>query len=269
MRKFFNVHNSVGLSDLMVGCAKGDIPSPLEDFVAPFESYGFPPALIPIWSESSGPNYYGLWKHWFVERTPTFVKMYVPSGREVSEIARTEDQLFCYITVRAICSFDGLVPIIEDFSRSVGIENLDEIDEVTLSTGDDPYGLVHLSQFEYKTPMSCLKDVSTYNGNFPSPKTLPGMAAISSFEVSADIVAATGESKWPVWFCRNEVVGSFYEAIRRGDFPSAWMSLNSSGWTAKDAKIAMKCLADESKDKEFRQFAAWWTSIADQSVSGY
>jgi hypothetical protein len=59
---------TLGLPDALVACADESIGTPICTLQAPAEWYGFPPALIPIWSDGSWPIYIGYWKHWFVDR---------------------------------------------------------------------------------------------------------------------------------------------------------------------------------------------------------
>ena len=50
---YANLLKSLNFSNAMIHCAEGLITPPLATFQAPVEWYGFPPALIPIWSDGS------------------------------------------------------------------------------------------------------------------------------------------------------------------------------------------------------------------------
>ena len=91
---------ALGLPDALVACADGSIGTPICTLKAPAEWYVFPPALLPIWSDGSWPTYIGYWKHWFVDREPTFVKMYVGSDGMTVEIARTPAQLMGLLAMK-------------------------------------------------------------------------------------------------------------------------------------------------------------------------
>ncbi len=267
---FKDVLAEVGLPISIQECALGKIRNPVEGLHAPFYWYGFPPALIPIWSEASGPNYYGYWKHWFVDREPSFVKMYLGAGREVVEIARSADQLFCYMVVRSICIDDGVEPAVEVFASSVGINNLSEIDEATLDTGDNPKGLINIPQFKSNTPLVSVENESDYDGDLQTQNTLSVTSTVSSFEFSKEVIDSIGSNtKLPAWFYPDRVKDVFYDALKGNDLSVAWLSLNSAGWSIVDAKSAMQDLAENAKDEQFDKYTSWWLSIADESVGGY
>lgn len=52
---------ALDLSDSVADCAAGRITPPLAAMRSPAEWYGFPPVLIPIWSDGSGSSYLGIW----------------------------------------------------------------------------------------------------------------------------------------------------------------------------------------------------------------
>lgn len=144
MRLYKNVLESLNLCREMVACAMGDICSPIVGLESPSSWYGFPPALVPIWSDGSSPYYFGYWKHWFIDREPCFVQMYIDSGRMVVEVARTEEQLFSVIAMMAIGIDDGVSGALKRFFREIGYSGLAEISAVSLESGDDPKGFPNL-----------------------------------------------------------------------------------------------------------------------------
>ncbi len=64
MDAYRKVYDAVGLDQRLIDCALGKISLPVIGWETA-QWYGFPPALIPIWSTGSRPTYLGLWKHWF------------------------------------------------------------------------------------------------------------------------------------------------------------------------------------------------------------
>ena len=124
MKNYENVYHVLGLPPVALDVALGKIPLPLADASAPYSVYGFPPALIPMYSESSGPLYCGFWKHHFAERASTIVSLSVEAGYRAREIARNVDQLFAHIVLVAIGVHDGISPEIERFAAGVGIRDL-------------------------------------------------------------------------------------------------------------------------------------------------
>ena len=93
--------------------------------------------------------------HWFVEREPCFVKMFVSSDRMTTEIARTPSQLFGVIAMMAISLNDEVTLDLEQFAARVGLESLSELDAVSLKTGDDPKGFPKAELFRTLTPLDC------------------------------------------------------------------------------------------------------------------
>lgn len=271
MNEFINLLSTLEFPNSVCKCASGEITNPILDFSAPFEWYGFPPALIPVWSEGSGPNYYGYWKHWFSDRKPSFVHMNVSAGREVKEIARTADQFLCCMVIAAICLYDGIELSTEQFANKIKLSNLSEIDDVTLDTGDNPKGFVKLPQFTNLVPLASIKDDIQYSGDFPTVKTLNSTSLISSFELPLEIIGKfrTEDRPMPDWLDASKVKNSFNENLKAGDFSKAWLSLNSTGWSIAEAKLALKELNNSVNDQNFNTLATWWLSIADESVGGY
>src|SRR6516165_4324004 len=94
---------SLGIPEIAISIARGDIEIPVATYRAPAGDYGFPPALIPLWSDGSMPEYIGYWQHWFVPRKPVLVKCDVESGYYVTEIARSFDQLLRPIALETMC----------------------------------------------------------------------------------------------------------------------------------------------------------------------
>jgi hypothetical protein len=251
----------------------GRISLPLVSMVSPAEWYIFPPALCPIWSDGSLPLYLGYWKHWFTSRSGTFVSMYVESGRKVYEIARTPGQLFCHAIMSAIIIHDRVTPAIERFASAVGIGNVSEINDVSLQTGDNPLGYTAISQFQSDTPLASVTDVSRYTGNFPTGDfsgSLRWWDDACSFEVPDQTLEAwpTNTVK-PLWFADGDRIEIFENFLIASDFHSAWLILNSPGWSIPDAKAAISRLASSANDNDFSLLATAWTSVAEEGSGGY
>ncbi|NHZ63251.1 hypothetical protein [Massilia genomosp. 1] len=72
------------------------------------------------------------------------------------ELARTPAQLFALVVIRAIVESDAVTPQLAAFATAIGIGNLDQIDAVSLDTGDD-------------APLACCSGPATtmYSGSFP------------------------------------------------------------------------------------------------------
>jgi len=271
---YADVLSMLGLPAPVARCAEGSIRPPLPELESPAAWYVFPPVLIPMWSDGSSPSYIGYWKHWFLDREPSFVRMYVEGHSPVEEIARTPEQLFCAVAMTAISSVDGIDEDLRAFANAVGIDNLAELDRVSGQTGDDPKGFVEIAQFATNTPLESTTSLGAYTGTFPTGEFLasrPWWNNSCSFEMPED-----GLSKWPdaisrpPWLDTGSDKGQLFEAyLRDGDLRSAWLTLNSTGWSLAGAKLALGALRDAAGDGAFSTLVAAWLSIADESAGGY
>ncbi|MFP5391422.1 MAG: hypothetical protein ACLGI6_07745 [Gammaproteobacteria bacterium] len=272
---FSHPFNHLGLPNAIARCAAGEIQSPLITFEAPAQWYGHPPALIPIWSDGSGPTYIGLWRHWFFDRKSTFVKMYVGSARTTVEVARTSEQLFSLIAMMSISERDGIVPELETFAAAVGIQNLAQIDLVSLNSGDDPRGFIQIDQFVSETPAESTVDPGEYDGDFPTTsfnKSKPWWENACSFEISPDLLVAwPPDVAKPGWLENSSMRMHelFDNYLNAGDLRNAWLTLNSSGWTIGEARTAISKLRPRSGDRQFGLLADSWLAVADESAGGY
>jgi hypothetical protein len=208
MNSYGKLLERLDTSPAIRSCQDASIKVPLANLRSPFDWYGFPPALIPIWSDGSLPAYFGLWKHWFIDRRLTYVQMSIEQKHRVVEIARTDAQFFCYAAVLAITVHDGVTQSIADFANKTGVMNLDEIDAVTMETGDDPKGLTSLPQFAAEIPLESVKNIDDYDGDFPSGhviRSLAGAERTCSFEFTERSLR-----NWPInveepaWLARQD-----------------------------------------------------------------
>lgn len=272
MNEYAAVYDLLALPDALRGCATGAIALPSAFAEAPAWWYGFPPALVPLWSETSSPCYFGYWKHWFVEREPTFVQMYVESSL-VLEVARNPGQLFALAAIRAIVECDEVSPRVEAFAAAVGIDNLGQIDTVSLDTGDGMPGLAGLDQFAADLPRACLPEAGDYNGQYPAsartPVTLP---RTSQYELDIDALAGwLASPDCPPWLstrppCRLALCRAY---IAQRAFGLAWLTINARGWPIADARTALAELAAAAGDPQFAALASAWLSVASDSAGGY
>jgi hypothetical protein len=274
MNTYYEVlFRALRLPDSLIACAVGRIRIPIAGMDSPPNWYGFPPALMPVWSDGSGPNYYGYWKHWFSDRPPSFVKMFVGSRRMVVEIARTPEQFLSYMIMAAIGIDDGVEPSVERFASDVGITNLSELDKVSLDTGDNPLGFSAISQFRRDLPLASTREIQLYNGRFPTGDfsgSLKWWHDACSFEVPREALAA-----WPAnlarprWLTAGPKADIFRDFLHKGDLHAAWLTLNSSGWSIPEAKDAINRLASVAHEELFTLLASAWTSVAEAGSGGY
>jgi hypothetical protein len=268
-----NALGALGLPEALVACALGRTSPAVFNLEAPARWYVFPPALIPLWSDGSWPTYIGYWKHWFVEREPCFVKMYVGSGLMTVEIARTCEQLMGVLAMMSISLEDGVTPQLERFATTVGLDCLDALDAQSLKTGDDPQGFVNVDLFKTLTPLQSMADGSSaYTGDFPAPANLnrKWWETSCSFEIVDQPLCLPADAELPAWFAADvEKKPLFDDFMAAGRLDYAWLTLNSTGWSIADARQALVALQAQAGDEDFDQVVAYWLSVADLDAGGY
>lgn len=260
----------LGLPPTCVDVAVGRNPLPVVGVTQPAPWYGYPPALIPFWSE--GFVYTGLWHHWFTPRPPAFVRMYVRAGHSLTEVARTPEQFVAFATVLAIVAHDELRPDTVAFARRAGVRDLDAIDRVTLATGDEPRGLVALQEFQRETPLAVVGD-GEYDGWFPTPLR-PGPRAWWETASRLELDDATRDTMerspaMPMWLTRSDLPAVFETAIAAGDLRAAWLALNGPGWVLADATSALMRLDAAANRPAFSTYCAAWIAAAAGQIGGW
>lgn len=236
---------------------------------SPFDTYGFVPALLPLWSGEI-PGYVGYWKHWFGSRKITLVEVTVENKRFTQEAARDFDQLTCEVALSAIENADGLTPEIRMFGDQAGIQadELDQIAQIQQEWGNEKMGLLSLPRFASAPPLACLaseEDYLLYTGDFPhdamrlSEEILRNMCTTEiSRELHAHISALPAA---PPWFTAADQAPIFNDLVRQKDYLGAWMSLNSNGWRFLEAKEALRQLAQDSNLSGLDLLAEAWSAV--------
>ncbi|WP_146118150.1 hypothetical protein [Pseudomonas poae] len=264
---------ALALPDTLLACADGRISPPIFTLDTPAQWYGFPPALIPLWSSGSRPFYIGYWKHWFVDREPCFVKMYVAAGHLTVEIARTPAQLMGVMAMMSIGVEDGVTPELEQFAQAVGLDCVPALEAQSLKTGDDPQGFANIALFSQKTPLESIVDgAAPYTGDFPNPvdSRRTWWETSCSFEILDRPMPMPAHGQLPAWFDPDrEKKPLFDDYLSDGRLDYAWLTLNSTGWSITDARQALVALQERADDRGFDAVVAYWLSLANVSAGGY
>ncbi len=265
--------DALGLGHALAACAEGRICLPVITLASPAHWYGFPPALVAVCSDGAGPTCIGYWRHWFVDREPCFVRMYIGASHRVYEIARTPAQLMAVLAMMSISVEDGVTPELEQFAQAVGLDCLEALEAQSLKTGDDPQGLANVELFRDKTPLESIADgAAPYTGDFPSPLDI-GRAwweTSCSFEILDQQMFMPASGQLPAWFDSDrEKKPLFDDYLRAGRLDCAWLTLNSTGWSITDARQALVALQARADDCSFDAVVAYWLSVADASAGGY
>lgn len=253
--------------------------TPQRDTEPPLDTYGFVPALLPLWA-GRGPMYTGYWKHWFSTRQMTVVEVMVEEGRCTREVARSQEQLFCEIVLSAMGDAGGMTDNIRGFGKRVDLSpaEMEQIESLWNDWGCEREGLLEMAAFSANPPLACLDGEEHYSrctGDFPyDGKSLDEAAlrTLCTFEVSHEQLPALAALPYaPPWFpaalqkpvsqtdSPQEPVFNYCLSLK--DYSGAWLSLNSSGWTFLTAKAALHRLAEESKEAGLDLLAAAWSAV--------
>lgn len=273
MKHYEKVYRALGLPPTALEVALGAIPLPFADASAPFSLYGFPPALIPIFSDSSGPAYHGFWKHPLGARATTLVHLSVEIGYRADEVARNVEQLFTRIVLTAIGVHDRVTPEAERFATGVGLTDLAALDQLSMEAGYCLPDLRGHPPFDRDCPLGCFDDPNDYDGDFPNRALVErggDLRRICVLEVDHDLqqrIAARPEA--PPWFTTRDQPATCRALLDAGDLAGAWMSLNSPGWRFADAKLALRALADRADDPALSVIAEAWIAERHEHAGGY
>ncbi len=263
---YSSIYRDIGVSDLLASVAAGEVSLLSPDLQAPFGPYGFPPGLIPLWSESSVLRYVGLWWHPFSGREAAFVRYSVAGHYPVREIARTETQLFAYSVLSAIGLHEGVTESIRALAERAGLD-AEALDRVSLVAGDVLELLAPHAPFDSQTPLACLPTGEGYDGGAPHPAIGVARARdFSTLEVDVELrnrIAASAAP--PAWFGNSLPQAVFARLLHCGDFAGAWCTLNSGGWAVSQARAAIAELVDASGHPMLSRVAAAWASVPHQA----
>ena len=248
---------------------EGVLP-PLPGVEAPWDAYGFLPALLPLWI-GQGVKYTGGWRHWFGSRRMTFVEVTVGNNSRANEAARDFDQLMCRVVQDAADSANALTPSIAAFGTQAGLSLaiMEQIGQISQEWGGEREGMLSLPRFASSAPLECFspawQPVVGYTGDFPhdtmplNEETLRNMCtAETSRELQTRIAALPFA---PPWFTAAEQAPVFRQLLRRRDYLGAWMSLNSSGWRWLEARDALRDLAEVSNVPGLDLLADAWAAV--------
>ncbi|MDP0925906.1 hypothetical protein Q0601_01860 [Paracoccus onubensis] len=266
MKRYSELVSKLGYSTAR-NISNEKVASLFESYEVPPGWYGFPPALVPIISDGSLPSYIGLWKHWFVQREVSFVTMSVSDDYRISEIARNEDQLSQIFVANLIVLQDEVTEDATWLAKHLGVENIDEIDGVTMASGDDPEGFSALSSFKRNAPLSSC-DPADYDGEFPTPGRI-GSKYQCYFEYAEDSLDDLPDV--PEWVNPNtDKPRLFDKFLNESRLDYAWLTLNGTGWHYAEAAAALDRLRKSvPADENFQMMADIWISFASEYDGGY
>ena len=133
--------------------------------------------------------------------------------------------------------------------------------------------LADLPAFVGDPPLIVCADPSSYSGDFPhddEPSTAEGLRHTCTKEIPmCRQEELFNDPKAPPWFRTKKQKPLFYELLGEGDFESAWLSLNSNGWSFADARQALTDLVTESQKPGLDLLLQAWGSYDHERFGGY
>lgn len=268
MQVYKKVYAQLGLTQLECDVALGR-----EDHVSvvsqPAKEYGFPPALIPLWSADM--SYVGAWVHWFNPgRTKSYVRLYADNDFLVAEIAKTCEQLFIREIISKIAAFGEVNNSVKEFCTRHNFD-VAALSVHGIEVGDYEPELLSIPAFYNNAPLDCYTgNESSYSGEFPH-KNMPINASTISNICSLEIIGSalreliTSRPECPLWLKEGIQKPRFDQLLSNGDLRGAWLCLNSSGWKFSEARTAIEQLAKRTDDNRFHAVAEAWCSVNHES----
>lgn len=271
IKKYLDLYKKLCLPPVILELVseKRSIPSGVWN--TPPESWGFPPALLPLWSDGSLFAYQGYWKHWFVKRQMTIVELQSEDGLFAMEVARNFNQLARLLVLHGVTSDDGVSARIKKFADLCGVDDAMEIDRISIELGDFPESLRELNSYSQNLPARLIKEGDVYTGDFPleTTVTLP-IENYSLIEFSHTARPKLKEQKGiPAWLVEEDQHPVFINCLKRNDICGAWMSLNSNGWESDTLIKSVIQLSKLANDSLFLELANAWVTAAEVEFVSY
>lgn len=219
---------------------------------APAAWYTCPPALIPLASDGSMPDYLGIWTRWFSKDPHLHVVITGPEDRFLlREIALTAEQFATWILVKAMIMVEDFNEDLEAFSRASGLEDLPAILKHIDTYGDNPESLPLLPVFRSPKPHYLGDpDWNSFGITLPPDSAPTGIAGFERQHRPDNLPPP---------------VGGFRKALTDGDLAGAWALLNSPGWRLPDARDAAMALAKTAGDPDFTKQMTAWCSFSEDA----
>jgi len=239
----------------------------------------FPPALLPLWSKSSGPIV-GFWKHWFTRRRQMTIVKY--HGTTIFndcfmafEWARNFEQLFYVEFFPDACDDQAIDDDIAEFCSKCGVGDISSIlNFVDLGTVEEC--LLKHPLIRDDPPAALIQspeDFKLYKGDFPCQFSSFYEQSMSEF---CDIEIHSGFKNMkpsyelrktvrkmpgaPAWLRGDSQPEVFENLMDREDLSGAWLSLNSTGWEIGKAREALRQLSQKASNVLFEALAEVWIS---------
>lgn len=246
----------LGFSQTLEDLMMGKLEAPLASFSCANEIYPYPPAFTPILNNDSDPSYIGIWYRGFWDnKLSSFVEMDISDFSKLTELARTEEQLYYELILRSIIYRDEVLEDAQVFAKTCGID-IEKAKAVAFKT-DDPKEFIELECFQSNTPLNVIVDWGEYDGGFPLDEYA------TSFEASQDVLPNMVKSWMPKG---KNVVELFNQFETEKKYDLAWLVLNTTGWNVREAQEAVAMLMQYNKDIKFHSSMENWLQKSKKFV---
>ncbi|MEC6830176.1 hypothetical protein VXS06_00015 [Photobacterium toruni] len=264
--EYSKIYDLLGFSSISKQVFTSQIELPISFIEQSPQTYGFLPALVPIWREDN--DFIGYWRHWFCEKRPTTIVQQHPEyNYETEEIARNFHQLLVDTFLRKIAaSEEGINESLLKICKVLGLD-INAIKKHYDKYGDSFENYQNFVCFQNQEPL--IHGGAAYNGSFPNGISTE-LHNVCSVELNDEIKAVLKNlNNVPIWLLSNDQEPIFYSLIENNDLSGAWLSLNSNGWEFSAAKKAIMHLANASQDQKFRQLAQVWATQEHERYGEY
>lgn len=217
----------LGISPEIVAAHEGKYPVPKFTLAAPPKGrYGFPPIIIPIWSNADWPGYIGVVTSWFGGCENGFVKHY--SGSQITyEIALSFEQLGVWLAFDFLCNVPNSSEV-GDFAQSLGLFAQDKIEDYFRDC-QDYSDLAKLPVFGTKLPK---------------------------------VLSAGPQNGVPDWVLPRTSKAKVLGAIAQGNYHLAWQGINSPGLDRHEIVELLDIISPFASDIRFEHLVECWKAYA-------
>lgn len=223
---YLTLLKELGYSSTVIGLAEGRFEIAEFTFDVPFVAgYGFPPALLPLWSNAEWPGYVGAIKHWFGHQVESYVFYFVETGSYV-EVAKNVEQLKAWLTYHFFCIDPDFIHEAGRFAESIDFCDAGDVEAIF-------------------APIANVSDLAT----------LP----LFSADVPAVLLNPLNEAA-PAWVRSPVSVTEIIGKIEAGFLEEAWLLLNSSSLGATEMLdlLSRLAVASDGGPEKFRDLIDCW-----------
>lgn len=213
----------LGYSGNILKAHAGDFSVPSFTIDAPFKgAYGFPPIIVPLWSNGAWPGYIGISTKWFGMKEEGFLSYYSES-QIISEIAKSFEQLAAWLTFDFLCNIPNESEV-GRFAESIGLCRPGEVERY----------------FDGCSDINDLSRLAVFKSDLPQA-----------------VVGGRGNVQ-PAWVQKGVNKNRVMSLLDNGDFVGAWYAINSPGLSRGEIRNFLDIIAPFAEDERFFHLVECW-----------